>query len=264
MNRKQKSRYLLAVYLVVTVIAILLSYVAFNRTTDTWQAMLLNLATELLGVVFVFFLVNYFFLIDDWSLSEQVQALIARLSMNQTPSARDFFLAEPHLSDQDFAAAQTIYLSGFTLYRTTREYISVLTERLQDGAQLRVMVVDLDSEGMIEQIVAMSLASSPDQWRSTIRTTQNFLNAAAQNPENLGQIEVGYLPFAPSFGLQLFDPDEPQGYGYVEIYHHKTVERNATFRLSAADDPEWYSFFRQQYDLLWQSCRVERLGNVSE
>ena len=48
MNKRQKSRYLFAVYLVVAFIAIILVLIAFQRSSDTWQSFLLNLSTELL------------------------------------------------------------------------------------------------------------------------------------------------------------------------------------------------------------------------
>ena len=85
-SKKQKLRYLLAVYLVVALAAIILGLIAFNQKNVTWQALLLNLSTELLGVVLVFLLVNILFLLGDWDLSDQVKELVQTL---KNPSARD-------------------------------------------------------------------------------------------------------------------------------------------------------------------------------
>ena len=60
----------------------------------------------------------------------------------------------------------------------------------------------------------------------------------------------------------MIDPDEPHGQIHVEIYHHRTAERNATFSLHAAEDAYWYHFFRKQFDVLWESC--EQSGRVLE
>lgn len=62
----------------------------------------------------------------------------------------------------------------------------------------------------------------------------------------------------------MIDPDEAHGFCFVDIYHHKTTAPNATFKLSSLDDGFWYSFFREQYEKLWQSCRVEEFARVKE
>ncbi|MBU1661603.1 MAG: hypothetical protein KKD28_09040, partial [Chloroflexi bacterium] len=61
--------------------------------------------------------------------------------------------------------------------------------------------------------------------------------------------------------------DKPHGKIVVEIYHHRSVEPNATFTLKANQDIYWYVFFRNQFDWLWKSCeesgRVEHILPVA-
>lgn len=84
------------------------------------------------------------------------------------------------------------------------------------------------------------------------------MSAIADNLENTGTIEIGYLPYTPAFGMILIDPETEDGVGIFEIYHHKSTERNATFTVSAVEDEQWYPFFQQQYELLWGCCRVKQ------
>lgn len=56
MERKRKNRYVLAVYAVVLFLAVALASVSFYLANHhTWQSIVLNLATDLIGVALAFF-----------------------------------------------------------------------------------------------------------------------------------------------------------------------------------------------------------------
>ena len=71
-GKKIKTRYLLATYLVVTALGVICLLLGILRYPAwSWQQpMLLNLSASLFCVVVVFFLVNRFFLLDEWNTSE--------------------------------------------------------------------------------------------------------------------------------------------------------------------------------------------------
>ncbi|MFH1633247.1 MAG: hypothetical protein ABIG63_04445 [Chloroflexota bacterium] len=50
-----------------------------NYFGGTIQAILINISTELLGVVLIFFLVNRWFMTDSWDAPERFDSLITRL-----------------------------------------------------------------------------------------------------------------------------------------------------------------------------------------
>lgn len=459
MEKRQRTRYLIAIYSIVTALALIFIILAFYRTSDVWQATFLNLSTELLGVVLVFFVVNFLFLADEWNLSERIEKLLIKMESSERPSARDFFehpprletylqtassidfcgvtltsainkqlshlrdqlksgakirilivnpnslalqmsaarsedksdidyyekriaatfndleylyrswedyqrqplqgleqgslairlldyapsfglfgfngdranavlfaemyphhsgfgappvfhltptldgewytyfadqfesmwkagtewrpakgeqrynykasskkvraeeffLSDSSLSSDTFASADEICLLGYSLSRTVREHISIMEQRLAVGAQIRVIVADPQIDSLLQRIVQESVASTLEQWRSGINATINFLNAIAKNTDSKGKITVGYLPYTPAFGLKMVNPSQDDGFCFVEIYHHKTISQNATFLLTAADDKRWHKHFRTQYDILWESCRLETL-----
>ena len=67
MDRQRRSRYVLAVYLVVLSLAVILILAGlFFTTSPDWKSVWINLGTSLLGVVVLFFLVQRFFLADEW------------------------------------------------------------------------------------------------------------------------------------------------------------------------------------------------------
>jgi hypothetical protein len=465
MDRQRRSRYVLAVYLVVLGLAIALVLVGlFFTTSPDWKAVWINLGTSLLGVVVLFFLVQRFFLADEWGLSDRIEQLVRWLELSERPSARDFFVKAPALDDyvrsatqidmcgvtltsavnkqfgnlrerlaqgatlrllivdpdslalemsaersevpedvgyylkrleatlkdlsyldrggfgseqqdmqragmnrgsfavrllpyapsfgiyrfqtaagksdiilelyphgagyvsppifaltperdgvwydyfakqfddmwqrakpwepgsetdvflqsggsrqrrnvraadfltsqsplppQRLSAASTIYLSGFTLGRKTREYLRFLDERLRAGATVRIMILDPKQELLEECVVRSSGISSVDHWRKRLDSTASLVEVIASSPDITGSLELGYLPYLPAYGFSMVDPDAPDGIIVVELYHHRSTEENPTFELHAARDGEWYAFFRRQFDLMWASCRVVKL-----
>ena len=261
MNRRQKARYLLAVYLVVACLAIILSLIAFNRNTDTWQSLLLNLSTELLGVVLVFFLVNFLFLVDDWNLSERVERLVKRLESRVNPAATDFFRPIPDIEPYIDRAMQ-IDLCGVTLSSTMRKYLQNLHERLWAGCSIRLLIIDPDSQALEEADYRSDLgtvASYRKTLENTFRDISNLLRrweSDAQNGEASmrGRLSVRLMPHVPSFGIKAFDAKRPNGTLFVEIYPHQTPTRSPTFELTAQNDGEWYQYFVTQFDRLWKEA----------
>ena len=72
-----------------------------------------------------------------------------------------------------------------------------------------------------------------------------------------GSIEVGLLPYFPSFSMWLIDPDRLTGKIIVEIYGHRTAEPNPTFMLVPDRDAQWYAYFRKQFDLIGRPATTQ-------
>lgn len=196
-------------------------------------------------------------------LSEESRDLVLRRLSGKT-RAGDFFLSERRLSDQTFASATTIFLSGMTLTRTTREYVYALGQRLVAGASIRIIILE-PTDSLLQELTLRSMGeTTADYWRSRLQTVETLIGVIAKTPGSTGKLELGHLPYLPSFGLTMIDPDQPHGFCFVELYHHKSAEPNPTFEVRASDDPHWYRFFRQQFEILWSSCRIEILPKTSE
>jgi hypothetical protein len=196
-------------------------------------------------------------------LSEESHNLLERHTREEV-RAGDFFLSERRLSNQTFAQATTIYLSGVTLSRTIREFMHVLSQRLVAGAHIRIIIADPNKDSLLQDFTLRTMGDTNiDFWRARLQTVETWISAIAQTPDSTGKLEVGYLPYMPSFGFIMLDPDEAHGHCFVELYHHKSAEPNPAFALRATDDPHWYRFFRQQYQALWNSCRVETLPEIT-
>ncbi len=196
-------------------------------------------------------------------LSEESRDLVLRRISGKV-HAGDFFLSERRVSDPIFSSATKIFLSGMTLTRATREYVHVLGQRLVAGASIRIMILE-PTDALLQELVLRSMGeTSPDYWRNRIQTVETLVGVIAKTPGSKGKVEFGHLPYIPSFGFTMIDPDQPHGLCFVELYHHKSAEPNPTFELRASDDSYWYPFFRNQFEILWNSCRIESLPQIAE
>jgi len=259
MNRKQKLRYLLAIYLVVALIAVILAVFAFNQNSEIWQALFLNLSTELLGVVLVFLFVNVVFLVSEWDLSEQVEVLIQKFS---DPSARDFFKPTPSPADiqKYIQKAKSIDMCGVTLTTTINRTFSELRQRLFDGANVRIIIIAPTPEALREAALR-SESGRVEHYQNRLDATlteleylyRNWLNYQETQEHKAGTLAVGLLPYTPSFGLFRFQFVDGTRLIVVEMYpHHTGYDDPPYFILTPEKDAGWYEYFSVQFDEMWK------------
>lgn len=179
---------------------------------------------------------------------------IVEQSISGKPRADRFFWPERRSLENDLARARFIGIAGITLSRTVRDYLPLFENRLQSGAHIQFIVIDPDSLASQQAIHRSKGGVGDSFYADLIRTTVARVCILAELKDVPGRMELGLLPYAPSFGLLVIDPDEPHGRIVVEIYQHKSLAFNPTFELDARRDSRWYQFFREQFELLWESC----------
>ncbi len=179
---------------------------------------------------------------------------IAASEAGNVPAER--FLSErlPAL-DAEVASATDIGLVGVTLTRTVRDLLPALDRRLRAGAQVRVLLIDLDCQAHREAVARSKKADAPDFYQHRVSSTVDLLRVlASDRDESAMQLRV--LPFVPTFGMCLVDPAESHGRIHVEVYQHRTLEANPSFSLRADRDGRWYDLFASQFETLWDSART--------
>lgn len=180
--------------------------------------------------------------------------------LRQDVEAIDFFndTESPAINDDNIGSAQNIYILGITLARTTRDHMHIISEKVQAGATVHLALLDPKNDALMKVMAARSMGETDGPyWETRLGTVRDVIRAMVPAGQQFENATIGFLPFIPSFGLIITDPDEPHGSCTVEIYHHRTAEKNATFELNARRDPFWYSFFIQQWREAWKCARYE-------
>jgi hypothetical protein len=177
--------------------------------------------------------------------------------------AADFLSTGLAVSKHSVANARVVCMAGFTLGRTTREYLEPLQRCLANGGSVRIMILAA-TDPLLEQSSLRSEGQSRVQdWRKRLDSTEVLVRLMAKTEGIKGVLELGHLPYTPSFGFLMIDPDTDHGVIIVELYHHRSARDNVAFELRRERDGEWYRFFREQFDLMWQSCQIEKLPDTA-
>ena len=258
MERKSKSRLLIGGLIVFSALIAIYTYWVFlkseNQAQD-WQAFLLNVSTELIGALIVFFFFNLFFFLDDWDLSERVQNLLNRLE-RERPRAEKFFQKMPDIGAQ-IQEADGIDMCGVSLTSTISRQFTELRNGLAEGKPVRILIVDPRTTA-VEMANARSESQDIAYYKKRLDASLSDIAYLWQKREefeeeiNAGSYQVRLLPYAPSFGLLIFHQARSKGQMNVEIYpHHGGYGKPPIFTLDESNDQLWYQYFLNQFDEMW-------------
>lgn len=180
------------------------------------------------------------------------------------PSAIGFFQKTPSL-DTYIVGADQIDMCGVSLTSTLNKQFSNLRERLKSGGNIRVLVVDPDSLAL--QMSALR-SEDPDDvgyFSKRLETSFNDLGYLYKSweeyqklysPSKVGSLSIRLISYAPSFGTISFDANRSNGVVFVEIYSHRSgYGSQPTFDLTLHRDGEWYKYFVEQFEQMWQDAK---------
>ncbi|MBD3338194.1 MAG: hypothetical protein GF353_03760 [Candidatus Lokiarchaeota archaeon] len=255
MKKKLRLKYMIAIYTIIASLSIIFWILAYFSSNDIFQATLINLATELLGVVFIFFIVNYLFSMDEWDTSERIDRLLEKLEKDKNTSSKDFFVKKPSIDDL-IKESKYIDLCGVTLSTTIDSHLSLIRDAIRNGVHLRVLIMELNDETLK---VASRRSEEDDEpyYKKKLDSAIHNLeylynNSSIVSSEYKGKIEIGFLNYPPSFGMKIFKKNEQEGISQIEIYpHHVGWGEPPIFSLNSETDDEWYSYFQEQFDAMW-------------
>lgn len=261
MERKTKSRLLIGGLIVFSALIAIYTYWVFlkseNQAQD-WQAFLLNVSTELIGALIVFFFFNLFFFLDDWDLSERVQNLLNRLE-RERPRAEKFFHRLPDIGPM-IQEADGIDLCGVSLTSTVNRQFTLLRDGLAEGKPVRILIVDPRTTA-VEMANSRSESQDMEYYKKRLDASLSDIGYLWEKwEENItegraGIFQVRLMPYAPSFGLLIFHKGRSKGQMNVEVYpHHGGYGAPPIFSLNESEDPLWYQYFQNQFEDMWSKA----------
>ena len=207
-------------------------------------------------------------LIRDRSDREALARKIAELksSLPDHASASAFFSPKVDYATRLGQATQ-IDLCGVTLTTTIDKNYSILRERVESGAHIRVLLIDPNPPSQALN-ASVQRSDNPQfdteyyqlRWKTTITDLTNLHRhldklKSEKKTSKIGSLSVRLLPYAPSFKIISFDSRKKTGTVYIEIYPHKKVTSMIPiFEVTRVDDKEWHGYFLDQFKLMWDSA----------
>jgi len=254
------KKYLLAIYIIVAALAVIvwLFALGFDKE-DIWYSTWLNLSTELLGVVLVFFLVHYAFQVEEMNTSKRIDLLLQKLENEKPVEAAKFFHPQPDLEGY-IKEAKQIDICGVTLGVFMEKNFGALRTAVYNGAQIRLMLIERSAD--VYKMCALrsetySASYFEKKHASTFENLDYLLKyAASLTHDGKGFLQVGLLKFPPTCGVEVFDfmgGDEKKGKLKIEIYTPNVgrVKQSPIFTLDKRTDADWVGYFQNHFDSMW-------------
>lgn len=161
---------------------------------------------------------------------------------------------EPMPFEEDMTDFTELYVLAMNLRRTLTNYYSCFEKRLSEGANLRFLLVDPDSDAVPIIAERNYIYRDAEQLRRVIQSTLDNLARLCSDQPVKGTIEVRVLRHVPAYGLTLLNPERSDGRMRVDLYPYRVPpDTYPSFWVTREHDEHWYQFFLNQFYLMWDS-----------
>lgn len=257
MDKRQKSRYFLAIYVVVAFIGFVAALIGQNSDDEFWKSILLNLSTELFGVVIIFFIVNFFFLGDEWDLAQKVTTLTERLELIEQSVNRNFLEKLSNQQQKDLERklkdANSLLIIGVALDRTLEEHQASMRQILKRGGRIRVVLEkpSADNSALLMTVKRRFRNATVESWINRIDDNLSDLSQLRQATQ--GRLEVGLTDYHLSRGSIVVDHDSLDGILFTWLYSFQVeAENQPKFILYPQD--KWHKHFLKEAEKIWSDA----------
>lgn len=255
------KKYFILIYVVVLALAIIAFLGAvLSEGNNILHSTLINLATELFGVVLVFFLVQYLFKVDEVDTNERIEKLLNKLENETVVEASNFFHSQPNMDDY-ILSANTIKIVGVTLTVCIDKGMGVFKQAIKNGASVKIVLIDGSEESLSASALRSETNSTSYYRKKHAATTDNldYLLKYVDSLEvsNKGKIEIKTISYPSIVGIEVFVNENTKlGKAKIEIYAQYTGwEKPPIFTVDKYTDKEWFKYFEDQFDEIWTRAK---------
>lgn len=154
--------------------------------------------------------------------------------------------------DAELRQSRDILIVGVHLSSRLSRHYSLLNEKLEQGDNIRILIIDPESTACAMSAMRYSRKYSADQERMNIRSTLDSLcNLQEGSSQNLQIRTIDYLF---GYGAYCFNLNTRDGVMYITQYTFKKPLgiRNPK-SIYRRNDGEQYEFIRAELDTLWEN-----------
>lgn len=181
--------------------------------------------------------------------------------------AKDFFVENYVYNDEEFQesfrSAQELYVIGMGQNRSVTTHGGQIHRILTEGGKVHFILADPDG---VSTEMAMKRGSArqslylarQSHWSAVARLASLF-----KDPDCKGKLEVKFIDLlAPytMYGFDIYEPDKAKIYVWITPFREPSETRPG-FKLTALKDPDWFIYFRRQYEKFW-NCEETKTCNL--
>lgn len=284
--RPSNKKIKIAVYSLLAIFAVFLGYIEY-KNQDSLQGFLLNLATELIGAVFIFVLIEFFFIDKDEEIYDRV------ISLEKAVQNKSFTWDGEIDFDLDtyLQGAKELFIVGYNLQGLLKHLESVLPEAIMKGLKAKILTLDLDHKStnpayqltfntqraevdkgsvLEESIAEVEKGTPPNSMvyaaSKALVSILSVEEALASAKKVRGTYEHRTLSWVPSCSMIIIV--NKRGLGKAKIVYNPPSEyrigsepliwKKLGLKLDEEIDAEKFKYFKCHFDLLWDNLSKER------
>jgi hypothetical protein len=178
----------------------------------------------------------------------------------RSTGADEFFTNRDETFGKFLATSSSIDISGITLTGTIHGYSAVLQERLENAAKIRIIILDSNSDDALRQLVLRSWSdvATPEYYKNYLRSISQLIENIGNVKQAKGSLEIGYLPFVPSFGISILKREQIHSLAFIKFYHHQT-NASSGFMTDMISAPKTFGLYEEQFEIMWRECKTRKL-----
>lgn len=157
---------------------------------------------------------------------------------------------------KEISQATEIWMLGLILRGTTMDNFHVLKRNVANGLKLRTIICDPSCLRVENIVKRFSHGAKATHFIADFEHTINQYKEIEKASSIQGQVQLKLLNFVPSISLYIFPKSKHHGKIFVEIYGYRSLLGSVPkFVISQNDHPEWYDYFIDQYNLMWNDSK---------
>lgn len=165
-------------------------------------------------------------------------------------SLDDFFredFADSYKTDME--TAEELWLVGVSLHRTVTGNYALFERKLQQGHQLRVLLVHPDGAGLEMAVARGYTRRDVEKKRQEIGYVLDLLCDLRQTVP--GRVEVRTIQHPLAYGALAANPNSGSGVLHLEHYCFRVSTDSMPRYQLRVRDGHWYDFFKSELQALW-------------
>lgn len=259
MEDKRKRRYVLAVYLIIALLAVVFilmgNYLFFDGSLT--HELLINLASDLIGVVLLFFIINQVFFIDqDRDPRERLERIISTFERKFAVIDREEQISKRIGFPNNLKTARTFSFLALDASRILKDFHQEIVTSVVRGTHVQLLLLNSNSEAadLFRKRIS-KYGGSLYNYSPIIELM--FSNIRESSATVLGSLEVRVSDWIPSCRIMAFDIDTENGAMMVNIYplafNEPQYKSRFSIFLTPNIDNHWYQYFHSEYNKLWKN-----------
>lgn len=195
--------------------------------------------------------------------NEDIQLALSRIETTDC-SAEQFFM---HKYDRsvlhDFIkTSHRIFFWGLTLTITIPFLKDEIERGLKSGLEVRFLLLK-PSSNAVEMAAFRTKSASIDRINLTLQMNLMHLADLMKYSQN-GKLEVRVVDYLPPWYMVALDPHLPTGHMFIRLNSFRNDAARPSFQLSATNDSDWFHFFIQQFEAVWEEADVVALEQYAK